>query len=63
MAPRPSQEGSWGVLGSSWGDLGPLLGALGLSRDGLGSHLGTIRSQDRKKVAPGQWWSGSGGRF
>ena len=27
MAPRPSQDGSWAVLGPSWGGLGPLLGA------------------------------------
>ena len=40
MAPRPSQEGSGGVLGSSWGGLGPLLGALGPSLEGLGGLLG-----------------------
>ena len=27
------------------------------------SHLGTNQSQDRKKVAPGQWSAGSRGRF
>ena len=35
MAPRPSQEGSWGGLG-------PLLGALGPSWDGLGRVLGRL---------------------
>ena len=42
MAPRPSQEGSWGDLGSSWGGLGPLLGALGASWDGLGGVWGRL---------------------
>ena len=42
MAPRPSQEGSWGGLGSSWGGLGPLLGALGPSWEGLGGLLGRL---------------------
>ena len=42
MAPRPSQEGSWGGLGSSWGGLGPLLGALGPSLEGLGGLLGRL---------------------
>ena len=27
------------------------------------SHLGTMTSQDRKKVAPGQWSAGSRGQF
>ena len=35
MAPRPSQEGSWGGLG-------PLLGALRPSWDGLGKVLGRL---------------------
>ena len=42
MAPRSSQEGSWGDLGSSWGGLGPLLGAFGPSLDGLGGLLGRL---------------------
>ena len=42
MAPRPSQEGSWGVLGPSWEDFGPLLGALEPSWDGLGGLLGRL---------------------
>ena len=42
MAPRPSQEGSWGVLGPSWGGLGPLLGALGPSWEGLGFFFGRL---------------------
>ena len=33
---------------TSFGGLGPLLGALGPSWDGLGGHLGTNKSQDRK---------------
>ena len=37
--------------------------ALGPSWDDLRGHLGTNQSQDRKPVAPGQWWSGSRGRF
>ena len=35
MAPRPSQEGSWGGLG-------PLLGALWPSLEGLGGLLGRL---------------------
>ena len=41
MAPRPSQEGSWGVLGPCWG-LGLLLGALGPSLEGLGGLLSRL---------------------
>ena len=36
-----------------WGGLGPFLGALVPSWDGLGSYLGTSKSQDRKQDRPG----------
>ena len=47
--PRPPQDGPRPPQEPSW--------------DGLGGHLGTNRSQDRKPVAPSQWSSGSRGRF
>ena len=59
--PRGLLGGSWAVLGGSWAALGGA--ALGPSWDGLGGHLGTIRSQDRKPVAPDRWSAGSRGRF
>ena len=40
--PRPSQEGSGGVLGRLGRGLGPLLGVLGPSLDGLGGLLGSL---------------------
>ena len=61
--PRPSKEGprapKSGPRPPQDGPRTPPGALLGRSW----SHLGTIRSQDRKKVAPGQWWSGSRGRF
>ena len=45
MAPRPSQEGSWAVLGPSWRGLGPLLGAFGPLLGALGPYLGGLRAR------------------
>ena len=42
MAPRPSQEGSWGGSWVVLGGLGPLLGALGPSLEGLGKLLSRL---------------------
>ena len=54
MAPRPSQEGSWGVLGPSWEDFGPLLGTLGPSWDGLGGFWAVLRGS---WAALGGFWA------